>query len=241
MDTWEDFSEDPTLNTGHFMALTFDALPADDYDLHVAFTGGTIETDWDMDHAMTESQRTKILYLDDPSEQTLTLTLTSSVLEEPLVKVFTFDVVTLSPATPVVFNLNTMAAPQEALVMNQLVSALQEDDVLVTPTGLPEDNTADLSGTLKHMMSFSDFSQDPTLQIGNFLALQINWIPEGAEVTIEVKEDGSTYEVLNKDQYDNFVVRITELTSEIVIVLDYENETYEWKFDPTGLILTEAP
>lgn len=239
MDQWEDFSDDPTLNTGHFMALNFDAIPDDDYVLTVAFEGGTIEENWILNSTMTSEQRSRILFLDDPAEQTLTFILTSSILPAPIVKVFTFDVTALPEPPAPEFTLTTIAASQAATVLNQVVSSLQANDITVGQASPGSTTEFELGGSLLYKQGFSDYSAEPTEQEGHYVALHISSkVPADSTVKIEVNEGGTISEITNKDGSDNFVVRITASTVAIIVTLTKDAEHQAFTYDPTALTLT---
>lgn len=236
MENWTEFSENPTLNTGHYMALIFDGTP-EDYQMNVKFEGGLTETEWDFDDDDNEEARTRILFLDDPTEQTLTVTLYSSVLEEPIVKVFTFDVILKDP--DIDFSIITVPGQQGATVLNQVVSSLQDTDVVIAPADGGDDNEFEVTGTIYYKQGFTDYSPELTEQEGNYLVLQIKTIdPDDADVTVFVNENGFTTEVENyESQYGYFVVRVTELTVQITIVLEKDGQSASFYYDPTGLTL----
>lgn len=234
---FEDYSDNPLLQEGNFIVLNVDTDTEEDYTITVQVEGSTLEPIVITQDSDPE-EHIMVFRISDPEEETVKVIFVIDG-EDPVIKEYTLSDL-ICKSEPVEFDLITTPAQQSALILNQLVSALQEDNVAITPTGESGDNTADITGTLKYMLSFSDYSEDPELQKGNFLALQIISTPAEADVTIEVDEDGTTYEVLNKDQYDNFVIRITDLTGEISITLEYEGDTAVWKFDPTGLDLTPA-
>lgn len=237
MDQWEDFSDDPTLNTGHFMALNFDAIPDDDFVLTVAFEGGTIEETWILNSTMTSEQRSRILFLDDPAEQTLTFILTSSILPKPIVKVFTFDVIALPE--PPAFTLTTIAAPQASTILNQVVSSLQANDITVGQATPGSTTEFELAGSLLYKQGFSDYSVEPTEQEGHYVALHISsMLPADSAIKIEVNEGGTISEITNKDASDNFVVRITESTVAIIVTLTKGAEHQAFTYNPAALTLT---
>lgn len=77
--------------------------------------------------------------------------------------------------------------------------------------------TSDLvTGTLHYYTGYTGFSGDPDLQEGNFLAMKVDNVPEGATMTVELEHGYSGPVELDSDL--NFVLRIADKDNQIVKV-----------------------
>lgn len=87
-------------------------------------------------------------------------------------------------------------------------------------------NDTFIQGTLKHVTGYTEFSSNPALQEGNFLALKMT-APAGATTTVEVVGGESGPVTLDEDM--NIVLRIADKFSQSVRVITTLNDTTRTK------------
>lgn len=87
--------------------------------------------------------------------------------------------------------LSAVGAPQTDTILGQLVSDLQDDDILITPS-LEDPDIWDVTGTLNYVTGFTQYDSvdGPILeeQEGHYLALAFEVTPDGSTVAYSVKE-----------------------------------------------------
>lgn len=108
---------------------------------------------------------------------------------------------------------------------------------LQTDVDIDEDGA--VTGTLEYVTGYTGFSDDPELQEGNYLALKADF-PGGVTVTAELKNSGASKITLDEDK--NFVVRISDLTTQDELTVAASGEGYADNtvtLDLSGLTLKE--
>ena len=108
---------------------------------------------------------------------------------------------------------------------------LQADIVV---TAIPSDYINHIYGTLKYVEEYTGYSDDPTEQEGNYLALHIE-SEDGAVTTVKYGDADAAE--LEAD--DMIVIRVTDLTKTLKFVTTKGNVTHIYWFTLADLILEE--
>lgn len=103
----------------------------------------------------------------------------------------------------------TITSPSEATVFEKNVSDIQENVVFDTEDGK-------ITGKLKYVKDFTDFSENSYEQVGNFLVLNVASSDMAADVTVELL--GGTSPICKKATDNNWVARITNPASQSIRV-----------------------
>lgn len=95
-----------------------------------------------------------------------------------------------------------------------------------------------ISGTLKHVTGYTEFSSTAEEQTGNYLALKIDGVPEGATTTVEVV--GGTKGPVTLDEDMNIVLLIKNKDTQSIKVVSKLGENSQTKtYSLTGLTLNQ--
>lgn len=99
-----------------------------------------------------------------------------------------------------------------------------------------------ISGTLKYVTDYTQFSSDPALQQGNYLAVKFEDIdPSATSVKVGIEPGTPAAEIIN-DPDKNGVFRILNpATNKLVITVTDGEHTEVQKFALSGLTLEPAP
>lgn len=108
---------------------------------------------------------------------------------------------------------------------------LQADIVVAA---IPSEYINHIYGTLKYVDEYTGYSDDPTEQEGNYLALHIE-SEDGAVTTVQYGDADATE--LEAD--DMIVIRVTDLTKKLKFVTTKGNVTHIYWFTLADLILEE--
>jgi hypothetical protein len=98
---------------------------------------------------------------------------------------------------------------------------------------------SDITGTLKYVTNYTGFSEDPTEQQGNYIALHIDTDVEGATIVAELIGDSRGPVTLDSDR--TLITRIKNKGQKIKITASKEGyPTIEKTFTLAGLTLETA-
>lgn len=98
---------------------------------------------------------------------------------------------------------------------------------------------SDITGTLKYVTNYTGFSEDPTEQQGNYIALHINTDVEGATIVAELIGDSRGPVTLDSDR--TLIARIKSKGQKIKVTASKEGyPTVEKTFTLAGLTLETA-
>jgi hypothetical protein len=98
---------------------------------------------------------------------------------------------------------------------------------------------SDITGTLKYVTNYTGFSEDPTEQQGNYIALHIDTDVEGATIVAELIGDSRGPVTLDSDR--TLIARIKSKGQKIKITASKEGyPTVEKTFTLAGLTLETA-
>lgn len=98
---------------------------------------------------------------------------------------------------------------------------------------------SDITGTLKYVTNYTGFSEDPTEQQGNYIALHIDTDVEGATIVAELIGDSRGPVTLDSDR--TLIARIKSKGQKIKITASKEGyPTVEKTFTLAGLTLEPA-
>lgn len=115
----------------------------------------------------------------------------------------------------------------EAVLFGKNVSDLQTDVTV---------NEDSITGTLKYVTGYTDFSAETSEQEGNYLALKCDTNTDGAVVTVEVV--GGTKGPVTLDADKNIVLLIKDKASQDVRVIATKgDQSIEKTYDLSGLTL----
>ena len=207
------------MQDGNYIALKMTAVPEDAVTTIevVGGTSGPSTLDADMNAVLKIASTTQSIRLvstkDGYTTFTKTYTLTGLVLEEE----------------PVI--LTVEAEAPETDLLGKLASDLQTNVVV------GEDS---ITGTLHYVTEYTGFSSDPTMQEGNYIALQMATLPEDAVTTIEVVGGTSGPATLDSDM--NAVLKIADETTQTIRVISSKDgyATVTQTYDLTGLVLESS-
>ena len=96
-----------------------------------------------------------------------------------------------------------------------------------------------MSGHLKYVTDYTEFSGNPEEQHGNYLALKVGNIPADAVVTYQ--KVGGSAEPVTLDSDRNIVLIIRDLSSVLRFTATYNGETVTRDLTIAGLVLDPAP
>lgn len=98
---------------------------------------------------------------------------------------------------------------------------------------------SDITGTLKYVTNYTGFSEDPTEQQGNYIALHIDTDVEGATIVAELIGDSRGPVTLDSDR--TLIARIKSKGQKIKVTASKEGyPTIEKTFTLAGLTLETA-
>ena len=98
---------------------------------------------------------------------------------------------------------------------------------------------SDITGTLKYVTNYTGFSEDPTEQQGNYIALHIDTDVEGATIIAELIGDSRGPVTLDSDR--TLIARIKSKGQKIKVTASKEGyPTVEKTFTLAGLTLETA-
>lgn len=99
-------------------------------------------------------------------------------------------------------------------------------------------NEDSITGTLKHVTGYTDFSSETSEQEGHYLALKCDTNADDAVITVEVV--GGTKGPVTLDEDKNIVLLIKDESSQDVRVIATKGDkSIEKTYDLSGLILEE--
>ena len=99
-------------------------------------------------------------------------------------------------------------------MLGKLASELQSN--LVVSLG-------EATGTLKYVTGYTGFSGNPEEQAGNYIALKVNGVPEGA--TVKYQKVGGSAEPVTLDSDRNIVIRVTDHNAVLRFTIETEQGT----------------
>lgn len=117
----------------------------------------------------------------------------------------------------------------EVSLFNKTADDLQADIVIGADS---------ISGTLKYVTGYTEFSSEPSEQSGNYLALKVDPVSDDAEITVEVV--GGTKGPVKLDEDRMIVLLIKATTQKVKVTTAIGDETKEKIYNLTDLTLTPA-
>lgn len=122
--------------------------------------------------------------------------------------------------------LTVAAMDGKADAYKKTVEELQSDIVI---------GESDISGTLKHVSGYTEFSRKTSEQSGNYLALKVE-VPEKAEVTTELVNGEKGPVDLSKDKF--CVYKISDKDNQkIKFTVSMNDDSITKTYDLKGLVL----